>query len=83
MLLYHVFLVQGLEFPWWPKPVEDLSVNSQSNGYHVQELPALIVFMEAADDLEQKEVNVGYILTLTYITHLTLFKFKPCFVKYR
>lgn len=51
-----VFGAQGLEFPWWPKPIEDLAVSSQSNGFHLQEMPALIVFMEGADDMEQKEV---------------------------
>lgn len=50
-------LLQGLEFPWWPKAVEDLSVSGQSNGYHLQEMPALVVFMEGADDHEQKEVK--------------------------
>eukprot|EP00903_Cladosiphon_okamuranus_P008393 g8069.t1 len=48
---------KGLEFPWWPKAVEDLAVHSHSNGFHVQEMPALIVFMEAADDVDQKEVE--------------------------
>ncbi|CAM9377780.1 unnamed protein product [Ectocarpus sp. 4 AP-2014] len=48
---------KGLEFPWWPKAVEDLSVNSQSNGFHVQEMPSLIVFMEACDDVDQEEVE--------------------------
>lgn len=37
--------------------MEDLAVHSQSNGFHVQEMPALIVFMEAADDVDQKEVR--------------------------
>eukprot|EP00904_Undaria_pinnatifida_P007040 jgi/Undpi1/3466/HiC_scaffold_16.g06838.m1 len=48
---------KGLEFPWWPKPVEDLSVNPLSNGFHVQEMPSLIVFMEGADDIAQKEAE--------------------------
>lgn len=48
---------KGMEFPWWPKAVEDLAVHSQSNGFHVQEMPALIVFMEAADDVDQREVE--------------------------
>ena len=38
--------------------MEDLAIQSQSNGFHVQEMPALIVFMEAADDVDQKEVCV-------------------------
>lgn len=39
--------------------MEDLAVNSQSNGFHVQEMPSLIVFMEAADDVDQKEVKIA------------------------
>lgn len=56
LFMYGTLSRQGLEFPWWPKPVEDLGMSSQSNGFHLQELPSLVVFMEAADDLEQKEV---------------------------
>lgn len=48
---------QGVEFPWWPKPVEDLAVSNESNGFHIQEMPSLIVFMEAADDVDQEEVS--------------------------
>lgn len=55
---------QGLEFPWWPKAVEDLSVNSQSNGFHVQEMPSLIVFMEACDDVDQKEVRAWVVVAV-------------------
>ncbi|CAM9344144.1 unnamed protein product, partial [Sphacelaria rigidula] len=50
---------KGLEFPWWPKPIEDLGVSSQSNGFHLQEIPSLVIFMEAADDMEQKEVEAA------------------------
>lgn len=32
-------------------------MNGQSNGFHVQEMPSLIVFMEAADDVDQKAVR--------------------------
>lgn len=48
---------QGVEFPWLPKPVEDLAVSGESNGFHIQDMPSLIVFMEAADDVDQKEVS--------------------------
>lgn len=53
---------QGLEFPWWPKPVEDMSVNGLSNGFHVQEMPSLVVFMEGADDIAQKEVRTMVVM---------------------
>ena len=32
-------------------------MTTQSNGHHLQEVPSLIVFMEAADDMDQKEVR--------------------------
>ena len=32
-------------------------MNGLSNGFHVQEMPSLVVFMEGADDIAQKEVR--------------------------
>ncbi|CAM9958561.1 unnamed protein product [Choristocarpus tenellus] len=48
---------KGLNFPWSPKPVVDLATGLQSNGYELQQKASLIVFMEGADDLDQKEAS--------------------------
>merc|ERR1719498_1153375 len=33
---------QGADFPWYPKPVEELSATVESNGFDVNEKPSLI-----------------------------------------
>ena len=43
----------GKEFPWFPKPCEELSATVECNGSDINEKPALICLMDGADDDEQ------------------------------
>lgn len=44
---------EGTKFPFYPEPVEDISVTLESFGCDINSKPALIAFMESADDSEQ------------------------------
>jgi len=41
---------KGAEFPWHPKPCEELSATCECNGSDINESPALVLLMERADD---------------------------------
>uniref|UniRef100_A0A7S2UY08 Thioredoxin domain-containing protein n=1 Tax=Fibrocapsa japonica TaxID=94617 RepID=A0A7S2UY08_9STRA len=51
--------LQGEGFPWPPQPLEDLSVDTTCMGYDINDVPALIVFMEGADDMDQQTLTTG------------------------
>jgi nucleoredoxin len=44
-------------FPYYPEPVEDLSETASCYGFDINSKPAVIVFMENADDDEQEEAK--------------------------
>jgi len=41
---------EGAEFPWAPKPLEDLAVTAECNGSDINETPALVALLEGCDD---------------------------------
>jgi len=45
----------GAEFPWAPKPIEDLTTTAECNGSDINETPALIALVEGCDDDAQAE----------------------------
>eukprot|EP01038_Epipyxis_sp_PR26KG_P011863 gene11863-15873_t len=44
---------QGLKYPFYPEPVEDLGTTIESYGCDLNSKPAIIIFMENSDDSEQ------------------------------
>lgn len=46
---------KGGKFPFYPEPVEDLAQGAESYGFDLNDKPALILLMEAADDTEQED----------------------------
>merc|ERR1711939_825020 len=46
---------EGEEFPWHPKPVNDLSAGPDG----INDTPSLIVLMEGVDAEKQREINVA------------------------
>lgn len=44
-------------FPYYPEPVEDISESSECYGFDINSKPAVIVFMENADNGEQEEAK--------------------------
>jgi nucleoredoxin len=48
---------QGKNFPYYPSPVEELSQTIESYGHDINSKPALILFMEYADDSEQQDAE--------------------------
>jgi len=47
----------GAEFPWAPKPLEDLATTAECNGSDINESPSLIMLMEGCDDSTQEELK--------------------------
>jgi len=48
---------KGENFPWYPAPVEELSATVESNGFDVNEKPALIAGLVGMGSAEQNEVE--------------------------
>ncbi|CAM9184022.1 unnamed protein product [Phaeothamnion confervicola] len=46
----------GAAFPWAPQPLADLSFGTECMGNDINDKPSLVVLMEGADDIEQKEI---------------------------
>lgn len=46
-------------FPYYPEPVEDLSESAECYGFDINSKPAVIVFMENADDDEQGDAKAA------------------------
>merc|ERR1719198_692108 len=40
----------GADFPWGPKPLEDLAATAECNGSDINESPALVLLMDGCDD---------------------------------
>merc|ERR1712167_387833 len=47
----------GLKFPYYPDPVEDLSNGVESYGFDINTKPALVVLMENGDDSDQADAK--------------------------
>jgi nucleoredoxin len=43
----------GADFPWAPKPLEDLATTAECNGSDINESPALVALLEGCDDKVQ------------------------------
>ena len=70
---------EGTKFPFYPEPVEDISVTLESFGCDINSKPAVIAFMESADDSEQAAAKAvlgnNYMHRRHLILLLTLFFF--------
>lgn len=44
-------------FPYYPEPIEDLSETAECYGFDINSKPAVILFMENADDDEQADAK--------------------------
>jgi len=56
---------KGAEFPWHPKPCEELSRTHECNGSDINESPALVLLMEGADDAAKKELGAAMLRVAT------------------
>lgn len=51
----------GLKFPYYPDPVEDLSNGVESYGFDINAKPAVVVLMENGDDSDQADAKEALI----------------------
>ena len=51
----------GLKFPYYPDPVEDLAHGVESYGFDINAKPALVVLMENCDDSDQADAKEAMI----------------------
>jgi len=47
----------GADFPWAPKPLEDLATTAECNGSDINESPSLVLLMEGCDASKQTELK--------------------------
>ena len=66
---------QGERFPYYPEPVEDLAGGVESFGCDVNSVPSVILFMENADDDEQKDAKAVLGMSALFFSFFDIFSF--------
>jgi len=49
----------GTEFPWAPKPLEDLALTTEANGSDINESPSLVALLEGCDSEVQRAAKAA------------------------